>query len=67
MRQSPTIQLHGRHCLKSLDHFVGTLLEKQRHLKTNRLCGLEVDHHLELGWLLDRQIGGLCPFKILST
>ena len=39
------------------------LLEKQGHLKTNRLCGLEVYHQLELGWLFDRQIGGLCPFK----
>ena len=53
----------NRHYSKSLDHFVGALLEQQRHLKPNRLCGLEVYHHLELGWLLDRQIGGLCPFK----
>jgi hypothetical protein len=51
--------------LKLLDHFVGALLEKQRHLKTNRPCGLEVYHHLELGWLLNRQMGGLCPSKDL--
>jgi hypothetical protein len=64
-RRLCTAHATSRPCLKSVDHFVGALLEKQRHLKTNRLCGLEVYHHLELDWLLDRQIGGLCPFKDL--
>jgi hypothetical protein len=25
------------------DHFVGTLLERQRHVEAKRFCGLEVD------------------------
>ena len=29
------------------------------------LGGLEVDHQLKLGWLLDRQIGGLGSLKDL--
>ena len=31
------------------------------------LGSLEIDHQLEFSGLLDRQIGGLAPFKILST
>ena len=54
-----------RRRLRSVDHFVGELLEKQRHFETNRPCGLEIYHHLELGWLLDGQIGGLCPSQDL--
>jgi hypothetical protein len=28
-------------------------------ISSERPCCLEVDHQLEFGWLLDRQIGGL--------
>jgi hypothetical protein len=38
------------------DHLVGTLLKLQGHVEAERLRGLEVDYHLELGWLLDRQV-----------
>src|SRR5262245_46284614 len=30
-----------------------------RNLQAERLGRLEVDHQLELGWLLDREVGGL--------
>src|SRR3954451_8815947 len=41
------------------DHLVGGHLHDQRHLEPERLGGLEVDHKLELGRLLHRQVGGL--------
>ena len=34
-----------------------------RNCQAEGLCGLEVDHELELGWLHDRQIGGLRTLK----
>ena len=30
-----------------------------RNNKPERLGGLEVDHKIKLGWLLDRNVGGL--------
>ena len=33
----------------SLDHLVGALLQKPRHLQPERLGGLEIDDELELG------------------
>ena len=27
------------------------------------LGGLQVDHQLEIGWLLDRKVGGFCSFQ----
>jgi len=33
-------------------------LQMQWHVEAERLRGLEVDHQLELGRLLNRQIGG---------
>src|SRR5262249_21199532 len=35
----------------------------RRNCHTDLLCCLEVDNKLELRWLLDRQIGGLCSFQ----
>src|SRR5690348_1576427 len=43
----------------SLDHFVGTGEERLRHGEAERRRSLEVDHQLEFGRLLDRQIGRL--------
>jgi hypothetical protein len=41
------------------DHFVGELLEMQRHVEAQRFGGLHIDHQLELDRLLDRKIGWL--------
>jgi len=41
------------------DHLVGGRLQGQRHGQTERLCGLEVDHQLELARRLDRKIAGI--------
>ena len=42
-----------------LDHLVGTLLEKERHVEAERPGGLEVDHQLELDRGLDGKIARL--------
>jgi len=46
------------HCSKrpSFDHLVGKQQERLGDRKTERLCGLEIDDKLELGWRLNRQI-----------
>src|SRR5215475_1845171 len=45
------------------DHFVGGVEEPFRNRQGECLSGLEIDHELELGWLLHRQIGRLFTFK----
>ena len=35
----------------------------RRHFEAERLSGLEIDHQLEFGGLLDRQVGRLLAFK----
>jgi hypothetical protein len=68
----PRIALEGRRnqfnpsiaaCL--FDHFI----RSRQHVRWNRqadlLCRLEVDYKLELGWLLDGEIGGLSAFQNL--
>src|SRR5215207_6430858 len=42
-----------------LDHLIGACEERGRDREPERLGGLEVDDKLELGRLLDREIGGL--------
>src|SRR5262249_18778843 len=44
---------------RSIDDFVGHLLQHQGHRYPERLRGLHVDQKLELGRLLDRQVGGV--------
>jgi hypothetical protein len=40
------------------DHLVGAGEQRRRHLEAKRpSCGLEVDHELELGRLLDCELG----------
>ena len=39
------------------DHLVGECEQRRRHLEAKRPCGLEVDHELELGRLLDCELG----------
>src|SRR5262245_16112810 len=47
------------------DHLVGAREQDRRDIETQGPCRLQVDHELELGPLLDRQIGWLCPFEDL--
>jgi hypothetical protein len=49
--------------VRLFDHLVGALLEMQRHVETERLGGLEVDHQLELDRGLD---GKLVRFRALE-
>src|SRR6266851_796904 len=44
---------------RSLDHLIRPLQERRRDRQAEGLGGLEVDHQLELGGLLHREIGGL--------
>src|SRR6516162_6111803 len=49
----------------SFDHLVGDREQLVWNLDAERLSGLEVNHQLELGRLLDRQIGRLRTSKYL--
>jgi hypothetical protein len=50
-------------CERLFDHLVGAAEECQRHTDAKRLRGLEVDAQLDLGGLLDRQVGRLFAFE----
>src|SRR5262249_34404337 len=41
----------------SLDHLVGASEQRRRHFEAERSRGLAIDRQLELGRLLDRQVG----------
>src|SRR5262245_18760783 len=56
----PQKRTHAAQQERSLfDQLVGELLEMQRHVEAECLCGLEVDHKLELGRCLYRKVAGL--------
>src|SRR5207249_8742726 len=42
-----------------LNHLLSALPQRLRDREAQRLCGFQVDHQLELGWLLDGDVGGL--------
>src|SRR5215472_12373857 len=47
--------------LASLNHFVGGRNERRRNGQAERFRGLDVDDKVELGRVLDRDVGGLRP------
>jgi hypothetical protein len=57
------IRAFGAHCHKPtlasllFDHLVGARKQCGRYIEAERLGGFEVDDQLELGGLLDRQVG----------
>src|ERR1700686_5437747 len=51
---------------RSFDHLVGTEQQGLRHRDAKRLGGFEVDHQLELGRLLNRNIGRSGAAKYLG-
>jgi hypothetical protein len=52
-----------RHCPGLFDHIVGGYEHGVRHDQRERLGGLAIDDHHELGWLHDGQVGGLLAFQ----
>src|SRR5712691_8544951 len=51
------------HLTRSLDHRIRSPQHRLRDRQAQRLGGLEVDHQLELGWLLDGEVGRLCSLE----
>ena len=49
----------------SFDHLVGAGEQRRRDVQAERLRGRKVDDEVELGRLLDRDVGGLCPAQNL--
>jgi hypothetical protein len=47
----------------SFDYLIGTGENRRRDRQPERLGGIEIDHQLEGGRLLHRQIGRLCAFE----
>ena len=47
----------------SFDHLVGGGEQRVGDVEAERLCGLQVDVHLDLSYLLDRQVGGLVALE----
>src|SRR5690348_15799745 len=49
--------------LSSPDDPVRSRQYVRRDREADLLGGLQIDHQLELRWLLDRKIGGICAFQ----
>ena len=47
---------------KSFDHSIGSRQHSLRNRQPNLLCGLQIDHQLELSRLFHREISGLGAF-----
>lgn len=47
----------------SFDHIVHPDHDRRWNREIQNLRRLEIDYKLEPGWLLDRDIGGPCPFQ----
>ena len=51
-------------CCLLFDHLGGTQQRRRRHLDAERLRGLEIEHHLDAGGLLYRQVAGFSPLRM---
>ena len=49
--------------LRLFDHLVGEREQRSRNVEPKCLRGLEVDHQIEFGWLLNRKIAGLLALQ----
>src|SRR5215467_10784238 len=56
------IRLSQQHSC-SLDHLVGAGRQCGRHFEAQHLCGAQIDDEFELGWLHDRQVGGMLALE----
>ena len=59
--QWETYAMQQRTCL--FDDLVGEGMHLEGNLKAKRLCGLQVEHEIELSWLQNRQVGRLLAFE----
>ena len=59
--------LHAGLSRRILDHLIRPHQHVRRNRQADLLRGFEIDDELKLRRLLDRQVAGLAPFKILST
>src|SRR5205823_2493706 len=66
VRRNPACCQNRSFARRSFDHLVGAGEKGLRHRQAERLRGLNVDDQLELGRLLDRQIGRLGAFEDLA-
>jgi len=55
--------VHRSEYASSFDYLVGGYEHGVRHDQRERLGGLAIDDHHELGWLHDGQVGGLLAFQ----
>src|SRR5262245_64823083 len=56
------IRLSQQHSC-SFDHLVGAGRQCGRHFEAQHLCGAQIDDEFELGWLHDRQVGGMLALE----
>ena len=55
--------IHRNKLTSSFDHLIGSQQRRSCDIEAERLGGLEVEHKIELGRLLDRDVGGLGAFE----
>jgi len=53
----------NRSKLRLFDHLVGAGEERRRHFQAKRLRHDQVNDEVELGWLLNPNVGGFCARK----
>src|SRR5947208_5416960 len=66
MQKSTARKFHFEPPFTSFDHLVGAAGQWQRNCNAQRAGGLHVDVQLDLGYLLDRQIGRFFALEYAS-